>query len=75
MQRDAEPLTPGKAAILEFTLHPISARIPAGHRLRVCLAGSDKTTFANAPAEGAPPLLEFHHGTAGFYIDLPIIER
>ncbi|MER9026573.1 CocE/NonD family hydrolase [Mesorhizobium sp. M0815] len=74
LKRDADPLTPGERAILSFTLHPISARLPAGYRLRVCLAGSDKTTFANVPADGAPPLLKFHRGSAGCYIELPIIE-
>ncbi|RVC93494.1 CocE/NonD family hydrolase, partial [Mesorhizobium sp. M2A.F.Ca.ET.029.05.1.1] len=69
LKRDAEPLIPGEAAILTFTLHPISARLPAGYRLRVCLAGSDKTTFANVPAEGQPPFLQFHRGPAGCYID------
>lgn len=74
LSRDAEPLTPDEAAVLTFTFHPISARIPAGYRLRVCLAGSDRTTFANIPAEGTPPFLKFHRGPAGCYVDLPIIE-
>ncbi|MER8868216.1 CocE/NonD family hydrolase [Mesorhizobium sp. M0751] len=74
LRRDAEPLIPGEAAILTFTLHPISARVPAGYRLRVCLAGSDKTTFANVPVDGEPPILQFHRGPTGCYIDLPIIE-
>lgn len=74
LKRDAEPLIPGEPAIVTFTLHPISARLPPGHRLRVCLAGSDKTTFANVPADGEPPFLKFHRGTAGCYIDLPIIQ-
>ncbi|MER9420600.1 CocE/NonD family hydrolase [Mesorhizobium sp. M0306] len=74
LKRDAEPLIPGEAAILTFTLHPISARLPAGHRLRVVLAGSDKTTFANIPADGPPPFLKFHRGPTGCFIDLPIIE-
>lgn len=74
LKRDAEPLTPGTPAILTFTLHPISARLPAGYRLRVCLAGSDATTFANVPADGAPPSLQFHRGPTGCNIDLPIIE-
>lgn len=74
LKRDAEPLIPGEAAILTFTLHPISARLPAGHRLRVVLAGSDKTTFANVPADGPPPFLKFHRGPAGCFIDLPVIE-
>lgn len=74
LSRDAEPLTPDEAAVLTLTFHPISARIPAGYRLRVCLAGSDRTTFANIPAEGTPPFLKFHRGPAGCYVDLPIIE-
>ncbi|SJM32671.1 CocE/NonD family hydrolase [Mesorhizobium delmotii] len=74
LECDAEPLIPGEAAILAFTLHPISARLPAGYRLRVSLAGSDKTMFANVPADGAPPSLKFHRGPTGCYIDLPIIE-
>ncbi|MER8501748.1 CocE/NonD family hydrolase [Mesorhizobium sp. M0195] len=74
LRRDAEPLTPGEPAILTFTLLPISARLPAGHRLRVVLAGSDVPTFASVPADGEPPFLKFHRGPAGCYIDLPIIE-
>ncbi|CAH2399522.1 CocE/NonD family hydrolase [Mesorhizobium escarrei] len=74
LRRDAEPLTPGDSAILTFTLFPMSARIPAGHRLKVIVAGSDAPTFASVPADGEPPFLKFHHGPAGCYIDLPIIE-
>ncbi|WP_320265944.1 CocE/NonD family hydrolase [Mesorhizobium dulcispinae] len=74
LRRDAQPLIPGEAAILTFTLHPISARLPAGHRLRVVLAGSDKTTFLDVPSGGKPPLLKFHHGPVGCCIDLPIVE-
>ncbi|PBB41200.1 family S15 peptidase [Mesorhizobium sp. WSM3866] len=74
LRRDAEPLIPGEAAILTFTLNPISAFLPAGHRLRVVLAGSDRTTFATVPADGRPPFLKFHRGTAGCCIDLPVIE-
>ncbi|TIT26136.1 MAG: CocE/NonD family hydrolase, partial [Mesorhizobium sp.] len=62
LKRDAEPLIPGEPAILTFTMFPISARLPSGYRLRVCLAGSDKPNFANVPADGAPPLLKFHRG-------------
>ncbi|MER9191607.1 CocE/NonD family hydrolase [Mesorhizobium australicum] len=74
LRHDAEPLIPGEAALISFTLHPISALLPAGYRLRVCLAGSDQATFANVPADGRPPLLEFHRGREGCCIDLPIID-
>ncbi|MER6528667.1 CocE/NonD family hydrolase [Streptomyces sp. NPDC001508] len=73
LERDAEPLTPGKPATLDFALQPISARLPKGYRLRVCLAGSNKTRFAHVPADGAPPLLNFRRGLAGCYIDLPVV--
>jgi putative CocE/NonD family hydrolase len=73
LKRDAEPLTPGEPAILTFALQPISALLPRGYRLRVCLAGSNKTRFANVPADGAPPKLDFRRGSDGCHIDLPII--
>lgn len=75
LERDAEPLTPGEIATLTFTLHPISARLSVGYRLRVVLAGSDKTSFANVPADGEPPLLKFYRGPGGCFIDLPIVEK
>ncbi|WFU06712.1 CocE/NonD family hydrolase (plasmid) [Rhizobium sp. CB3171] len=75
LECDAEPLTPGKPSTLAFTLLPMSALIPRGYSLRVCLAGSESTTFANVPADGEPPLLEIHRGPDGCYIDLPVIER
>lgn len=71
---DAEPLIPHQAAVLTFALHPISARIPSGYRLRVCLAGSDRTTFATIPSDGDPPLLKFLRGPIGCFIDLPLIQ-
>ncbi|MER9433192.1 CocE/NonD family hydrolase [Mesorhizobium sp. M0408] len=74
LKSDAEPLTPGTPTILAFTLLPISALVPAGYSLRVCLAGSESTTFANVPADGAAPQLKFHRGPDGCYIDLPIVE-
>ncbi|WFU06713.1 CocE/NonD family hydrolase (plasmid) [Rhizobium sp. CB3171] len=75
LESDAEPLTPGEPTRLEVTLLPMSALIPAGYSLRVCLAGSESTSFANVPADGAPPQLKFHRGPHGCYIDLPVVER
>ncbi|MFE7720525.1 CocE/NonD family hydrolase [Nocardia rhizosphaerihabitans] len=74
LKGDAEPLIPGQAAMVTFTMHPISALLRAGDRLRVCLAGSDVTTFANVPADGAPPIVQFQRGPTGCNIDLPITE-
>jgi hypothetical protein len=74
LRRDGEPLVPGQPAVLTFMMNPISARIPPGHRLRIVLAGSESPQFANVPKDGEPPLLQFHRGTDGCYVDLPIIE-
>lgn len=74
LKHGGAPLTPGEPAILTCALQPISARLPKGYRLRICLAGSNETRFAMVPADCAPPLLKFHRGEAGCYIDLPIIE-
>jgi uncharacterized protein len=74
LKRDAKLLTPGVPATLDFTLFPISARIPAGHRIRVVLAGSDSPTFASVPANGPAPTHEFHCGPDGCSIDLPVVQ-
>ncbi|WP_348639379.1 CocE/NonD family hydrolase [Mesorhizobium sp. M2A.F.Ca.ET.043.05.1.1] len=55
LKRDGEPLTPGQPATLAFTMHPISALLPASYRLRVSLAGSNKTNFAMVPEDGRRP--------------------
>ena len=49
---DALPLVPGEVAHLVFTLWPISVEIPAGHSIRIALAGADAGIFARVPAEG-----------------------
>ncbi|KAA3448227.1 family S15 peptidase [Mesorhizobium sp. SARCC-RB16n] len=73
LKRDAKPLIPGKPAILTFSLLPISARIPAGYRLRVVFTGSDAPTFINVPTHGPAPNVQFHKGAEGCYVDLPIV--
>jgi putative CocE/NonD family hydrolase len=42
---DARPMIPGKFEHVEFALFPIAARIAAGHRLRLAIAGTDAGTF------------------------------
>ena len=45
-REDSMPLVPGALAELRFGLHPVSALVRKGHRLRVAIAGHDKDTFA-----------------------------
>ncbi|MEI9995581.1 MAG: CocE/NonD family hydrolase [Rhizomicrobium sp.] len=42
---DAEPVIPGQVFEASFALFPVAARIRAGHRLRVAIAGADADTF------------------------------
>jgi hypothetical protein len=42
---DALPMVPGEFARVEFALFPVAARIAAGHRLRLAIAGTDAETF------------------------------
>lgn len=54
LSKDAMPLVPGEVAELAFKLFPTSVRIPAGHAIRVAIAGHDKDTFVRVPARGRP---------------------
>jgi putative CocE/NonD family hydrolase len=41
LREDARELVPGQVAELKFAMMPISVRIPAGHRIRIAIAGAD----------------------------------
>lgn len=64
---DLEPLVPGAATTLAFTLWPLSARCARGHRIRLALAGADAGLFRRIPAEG-PATLRVAHTSR---LDLP----
>ena len=51
-EADAQPMTPGRPERVTFVMLPTSVLIPAGHRIRLALAGHDKDSFARYPAEG-----------------------
>jgi hypothetical protein len=44
-REDALPVVPGERMAVEFALFPVAARIEAGHRLRVAIAGADASYF------------------------------
>jgi len=49
---DALPVVPGRAMDLAVPLLPVSAVVPAGHRVRVAVAGHDASCFTRyGPAE------------------------
>jgi putative CocE/NonD family hydrolase len=72
LRRDASPVPPGETAELTFDLLPLSYRFPAGHRIRLAVAGADADHFAILP--GPPPNLRLqrHRGHASL-VELPIV--
>ena len=59
---DAEDMPVGRPTSVALGLFSTSARIPAGYRLRLSLAGADATSFARIPADGPAPEWQVHHG-------------
>ncbi|MFN8575084.1 MAG: CocE/NonD family hydrolase [Gemmatimonadaceae bacterium] len=51
---DAEPMVPGVASDLPFELFATSVRLKKGHRIRLSLAGADRSMFALVPHGAAP---------------------
>jgi uncharacterized protein len=45
LRKDAQPMVPGAVAKVEFPVFPVAALIRRGHRLRLTLAGSDRSVF------------------------------
>lgn len=74
-RKDAMPLVPGKVAEIKFGLLPTSVLIRKGHRIRVAIAGHDKSVFARIPAEGTPVITVERNKSRASFIELPIIRR
>lgn len=71
---DAAPMVPGESAEIRFELWPTSARIAAGHRLRLAIAGADADTFDPVPAEGKPTLEVAWGPARPSRLELPVID-
>ncbi len=74
-RKDGMPLVPGEVAELKFGLLPTSVLIRKGHRLRIAIAGHDKSVFARIPAEGTPVITLQRNKRHASFIELPIIRR
>jgi putative CocE/NonD family hydrolase len=74
-KKDAMPLVIGEIAELKFGLLPTSILIKKGHRIRVALAGHDKSVFARIPAEGAPLITVARNREHASFIDLPVVRN
>ncbi len=71
---DARPATPGETMRIRFAMHPVSALVPQGHRLRVAIAGHDASMFERVPESGATTF-RLRHGSDGSSIELPIVTQ
>jgi putative CocE/NonD family hydrolase len=74
-KKDALPLVPGETAELKFGLLPISALIKKGHRIRVAIAGHDKSVFARIPTTGTPVISVARNARHASFIELPVVPR
>ena len=74
LREDAMPMVPREVAEITFALHPISVLVPAGHCLRVAIAGTDVDVFARVPAVGNPTLSVHRSSELTSRITLPIAD-
>jgi uncharacterized protein len=74
-KKDAMPLVIGEIAELKFGLLPTSVLIKKGHRIRVAIAGHDKSVFARIPAEGTPAISVLRNSQHASFIDLPAVRN
>lgn len=69
---DVRPMVPGEMARIVFDAFPVAARIAAGDRLVLLLAGADRDTFARYPTTGDPIWSVDVGGAEASFIDIPL---
>jgi putative CocE/NonD family hydrolase len=69
---DALPLVPGEPAVIRFGLFSTSVLAPAGHRLRIALAGHDGSVFDRYPAAGDPTWTVYRARTRASGVTIPM---
>ena len=69
---DARPMVPGRVEPVVLDLLPTSARIAAGHRLRIAIAGADAGLFAQLPADGKVTYTVRRDRAKPSYVDVPV---
>ena len=69
---DAAPLESGEQVRVELAMLPVSWSFPAGHRIRLAIAGADADHFMQVP-HGRPPVLTISCGES--CIELPGVGR
>lgn len=71
-RKDAEPLQPGKAEEIRFSLYPTSVLLRKGHRIRLALAGADASLFQRYPAQGTPTWTLYREAQRASFLELPV---
>lgn len=72
-KKDATPLVPNEIAELKFGLLPTSVLIRKGHRIRVAIAGHDRSVFARVPLDGTPTISLARNKQHASFIELPVV--
>ena len=70
-REDAEPMKPGDAASIRFSLLPTSVLLRRGHSIRIALAGADAGLFQTYPASGAPEWTVYRDAERSSFVELP----
>lgn len=72
---DAEPMVPGQVTRLAIGMEPTSFLFRKGHRIRIAIAGHDRTAFRRVPASGTPTLRIQRNADYPSWIELPVVPR
>ena len=74
-KKDASPVVPGRTMELTFGLLPTSMLFKKGHRIRIAVAGHDKSVFARTPSTGTPTITIERSNRHASFIELPVARR
>ena len=74
-RRDAQPLVPGEAAELKFSMWPTSVVLRKGHQIRLSLAGADADSFPRYPKIGDVTWTVYRQRSRASYLELPLRQR
>jgi len=75
LRSQAAPLVPGRVEDMVVPFLPLAARIPAGWKLRLAIAGADSDQFARVPPAGDVIWSVHTGGQEGSRLVLPLAER
>jgi putative CocE/NonD family hydrolase len=72
-RKDGRPLVPGQVTELRFALLPTSVLVRKGHRIRIAIAGHDRSVFARIPATRTPVITLERNKRHASFVELPVV--